>query len=165
MINKKNMWFLTLFSLILVLSVYYVTMPSELLLNNKVNPVDVTRTEVEEKSENAALVALRVEKEEETLKELDALNEILTNKDSSVQEKNNAYDKMKNINNIKSEEETLEKKIKDEFNMDSVVIIEGDQIKVTVSYPDHSSNLANKIMRSIQSDYENKMYITIKFEQ
>ena len=34
MINKKNIWFLTLFSLILVLSVYYITMPSELLLNN-----------------------------------------------------------------------------------------------------------------------------------
>ena len=35
MINKKSIWFLTLFSLILVLSVYYVTMPSELLLTNR----------------------------------------------------------------------------------------------------------------------------------
>ena len=33
MINKKNLWFLTLFSLVLVLSVYYITMPSELLLS------------------------------------------------------------------------------------------------------------------------------------
>ena len=31
MINKQKLWFLTLFSLILVLSVYYITMPSELL--------------------------------------------------------------------------------------------------------------------------------------
>ena len=37
MINKKNLWFLTLFSLILVLSVYYITMPSELLLTNSSN--------------------------------------------------------------------------------------------------------------------------------
>lgn len=29
MINKKNLWFLTLFSLVLVLSIYYVTMPNE----------------------------------------------------------------------------------------------------------------------------------------
>ena len=29
MINKKNLWFLTLFSLVLVLSIYYVTMPSD----------------------------------------------------------------------------------------------------------------------------------------
>ena len=34
MINKKGIWFITLFTLILVLSVYYVTMPSELLLSN-----------------------------------------------------------------------------------------------------------------------------------
>ena len=33
MINKKNLWFLTLFSLILVLSIYYITMPSELLIS------------------------------------------------------------------------------------------------------------------------------------
>ena len=31
MINKQNLWFLTLFSLILVLSVYYITMPNNLL--------------------------------------------------------------------------------------------------------------------------------------
>ena len=37
MINKQKLWFLTLFSLILVLSVYYITMPSELLTTAKVN--------------------------------------------------------------------------------------------------------------------------------
>ena len=37
MINKKSIWFLTLFSLILVLSIYYITMPSELLLTTKEN--------------------------------------------------------------------------------------------------------------------------------
>ena len=31
MINKNNLWFLTLFSLILILGVYYVTLPSDVL--------------------------------------------------------------------------------------------------------------------------------------
>ena len=31
MINKQSMWFLTLLSLVLVLGVYYVTMPNDLL--------------------------------------------------------------------------------------------------------------------------------------
>ena len=35
MINKQNLWFLTLFSLILVLSVYYITMPNEIFENEK----------------------------------------------------------------------------------------------------------------------------------
>ena len=37
MINKKNLWFLTLFSLVLVLSVYYITMPRELMMTNNGN--------------------------------------------------------------------------------------------------------------------------------
>ena len=32
MINKRNIWFFTLFSLIIVLSVYYITMQNELNL-------------------------------------------------------------------------------------------------------------------------------------
>ena len=48
MINKQNLWFLTLFSLILVLSVYYITMPSELLLNNGyLNDTIVSKTDDE----------------------------------------------------------------------------------------------------------------------
>ena len=31
MINKQNLWFFTLFSLVLVLGVYYVAMPNDLL--------------------------------------------------------------------------------------------------------------------------------------
>ena len=37
MINKQSLWFLTLFSLILVLSVYYITMPNDLLISNNSN--------------------------------------------------------------------------------------------------------------------------------
>ena len=37
MINKQGIWFLTLTSLALVLSVYYITMPNELLLTNNSN--------------------------------------------------------------------------------------------------------------------------------
>ena len=52
MINKQNLWFLTLFSLILVLSVYYITMPNDLLVSNVENKVTTkskgkTNTKVE----------------------------------------------------------------------------------------------------------------------
>ena len=33
MVNKQGLWFLTLTSLALVLSVYYITMPNELLIS------------------------------------------------------------------------------------------------------------------------------------
>ena len=61
MINKKNIWFLTLFSLILVLSVYYITMPNELLLKQVDTKKDKVTTKVEETN---LLSALRIEAEE-----------------------------------------------------------------------------------------------------
>lgn len=164
MINKKNIWFLTLFSLILVLSVYYITMPTELLINTN-KQVEPTNTNVEEKTESAALVALRVEKEDAVLKELSGLKDILTNKESTVEQKNDAYEKMKNINVIKGEEEQLEKTIKDQYQLDAVVTVKGDKISVTVAGKDHSTELANKIMRTIQGNYTSKMYVSVKFEQ
>ena len=48
MINKKSLWFLTLFSLILVLSVYYITMPSELLITNLSTEKTVPTVNIEE---------------------------------------------------------------------------------------------------------------------
>ena len=52
MINKQNLWFLTLCSLILVLGVYYVTMPNELLLTNSKTEAkeENTESQVEEKT-------------------------------------------------------------------------------------------------------------------
>lgn len=186
MINKKSLWFLTLFSLILVLSVYYVTMPNELLLTNnsiqtglETDDDNDTSDNIEESSvkdkedesnvninveESSILVALRVEADEEMLKELEDLQEILTDTETSVEEKNNAFEKMKDINITRGEEETLEKKILDEFKLKAFVKINGDQIRVVVASKEHDTSLANKIMRSIQSNYTNKMYISVKFQ-
>ena len=36
MVNKQGLWFLTLFSLILVLSIYYITMPNEIFKSEEV---------------------------------------------------------------------------------------------------------------------------------
>jgi len=169
MINKKSLWFLTLFSLILVLSVYYVTMPNELLLtNNNIQSEenqDKDSDVVLEVTESSVLVALRVEADEEMLKSLDELKSILTDTETSVEEKNNAFEKMKDINITRGEEETLEKKILDEFKLNSFVKINGDQIRVVVASKENDSTLANNIMRSIQSSYTNKMYISVKFQK
>ena len=180
MINKKSLWFLTLFSLILVLSVYYITMPNELLLTNNNTPSTSEKEESSEEvvsekdkdsnvsvevEESSVLVALRVEADEEMLKELEELQEILTDTETSVEEKNNAFEKMKDINITRGEEETLEKKILDNFKLKAFVKINGDQIRVVVASDKHDTSLANQIMRSIQENYTNKMYISVKFQK
>ena len=166
MINKKSLWFLTLFSLILVLSVYYVTMPSELLLTNNSDYTDEEKGDTTVNVDDSEiLTALRVEANEQMLKELGDLKIILTDTDATVDEKNNAFEKMKLLNINRGEEEKLENKILEEFKLKSFVKINGDQIRVVVAKEEHDTTLANNIMRSIQSNYDKKMYISVKFQK
>ena len=161
MINKKSIWFLTLFSLILVLSVYYITMPSELLISTNGNYTENNNEEVEI-TESTVLVALRLEAEEKLLKEMENLQLIL-NGDGTIEEKNEAYNKMKELNMNKGEQEKLENKIKEVYNLESFVKIKNNNIEVTIKKEENDSTLANNIMRTIQELYEEEKYITVKF--
>lgn len=160
MINKKKMWFLTLASLVLVLSLYYITMP-EVENTQKTANVDENQSEVVESS---ILVALRVEKEEEVLEELSTLKEILTDTNKSVEEKNNAFSKIKEINLNKGEEEQLEKTLKEEFKSDFFVKVQGDKIKVVTNSQDKSLENVNKIMVKVQENYTSKVHVTVEFK-
>ena len=165
MINKKSIWFLTLFSLILVLSVYYITMPSELLLNTNANYTEKENNSPETTiTESTILVALRVEAEEELLKEMENLQLILNSSEATIDEKNEAFDKMKELNITKGEEEKLENKIKEVYNLDSFVKIRNDQIEIVINKVENDSSLANNIIRTVQSLFDEEKYITVKFQ-
>lgn len=167
MINKKSLWFLTLFSLILVLSIYYITMPSELLLTTNSNKIsekteEDTPTVTIEKSD--ILVALRSESDDTMTKEVNSLKEVITNSESSIEEKNKAYEKIKELNDKRGEEEKLEEQIKSAYSLDSYVKIKENEINVTISSDKHDEKLANNIIRTIQENYKDQKYITVKFQ-
>lgn len=163
MVNKKGVWFLTLFSLILVLSVYYITMPSELLIASNEQIEEITPTVKTE--ESSLLVALRVESDENIEKEIETLKKIISDSDSSIEDKNAAFEKMKELNANRSQEEILEEKVKSTYNLDTFIKIDTDCISVTINDENHSTELANKIMRTIQEEYKEKMKITVKFQK
>ncbi len=170
MINKRSLWFLTLFSLILVLSVYYITMPSELLLTASTNDTkeEVTSKVSAEKTsntENAELVALRVESDEKLLDEMTELKTILTANDSTTEEKNEALTKMQNLNKNKGTEEQIEENIKNVNNVDSYVKIENNDITVVVDSTNHNKKIANEIMKTVQSSFDSIVNITVKFQK
>lgn len=166
MINKRSLWFLTLFSLILVLSIYYITMPSELLLTTNKKPTENKDSEPTiSVEESDLLVALRVESDEEMTKQIEDLELVLTNAESSSEDKNKAYEKIKELNDIRGEEEKLENQIKETYKLDTFIKIKDTGISVTVNSSEHSSELANNIMRTIQSNYQDSKYITVKFQK
>lgn len=172
MINKQSLWFLTLFSLILVLSVYYITMPNELLLtNNSYVNTETTSSTAEDNDktnvtikENELLVTMRVNLEDERSSKITELRSTLTNEEATSEEKNNAYEQIKFITNLNVQESSLEEKIKKEFKLDSFVKIDDNQIQVVAIKKDHDVTLANKIMKTVQKEFKNKMSITVKFE-
>ena len=93
MINKKNLWFLTLFSLVLVLSIYYVTMPNEIFDKNiKETTTDNSTTKVEETS---IISALKVEDDNNVMDKINSLKEKLTSTDISTEEKNSVFEELK----------------------------------------------------------------------
>lgn len=163
MISKQNLWFLTLFSLILVLSVYYITIPNDLLL--EVSEEEIQSTSVEEVTQLSSLVAMRVSLEEERQEEMDVLQEQLTNSEISSTEKNNVYEKLKYLNELQGQEETLEKKIKNDLKLDCFVKIKDNNVSCVCVAKKHDTSIANNIMRLIQKEFENKMYITVKFQK
>ena len=164
MINKKGVWFLTLFSLILVLSVYYITMPPELLITSS-SKVDENAETVAKVEESSILVALRVESDEEMEEEISSLKKIISSADSSVEEKNEAFEKIKSLNANRSTEETIEEKILKEYQLKSFVKIDSNNIEVIVHKNEHDNTLANNIMRTVQEEFDTSKNITVKFQK
>lgn len=162
MLNKQNLWFLTLFSLILILGVYYITLPSsifeseESMLVNKDIEVNV--------SESDKLVALRVERDEKIETTMAQLQERLTSPSLSADEKNTVFEELQILNLAKGQETLLEDKILDKFQIKSFVEIDGDDIKITIASTEHNTQLANNIMRVVQEEFNDKKFITVKFE-
>ena len=71
---------------------------------------------------------------------------------------------MKDLNIKKGEEEKIEKQILDVYQLKAFVKINDNQIRVVVQGSEHNVELANNIMRTVQENFENGMYISVKFQ-
>lgn len=163
MISRGNLWYLTLFSLILVLSIYYVTMPNDLLKDASV--VEEEKEEVVEVDEVDSLVALRVSLEEERQNSINTLQEQLLSDVLGVNEKNNIYEQLKYLNELQSKEAEIEEDIKKQYNINCFIKIDNSDVESVCISDKHDKKLANNIMRLIQDKYKNKMYISVKFQK
>ena len=163
MVNKQNLWFLVLFSLVLVLSIYYVTMPDELFLTNN-SYVDDTK-EVVSVEESDLLTAMKVELNNEREELVASIKKELNNTTKTTEEKNNAYEQLLYLNELKGLEETIEMKIKNEFGLSSFVKVDNDDVSVVVIKDKHDVTLANDIMKSVQSNFKKDVNVTVKFEK
>lgn len=163
MLTKRNLWYLSLFSIILVLAVWYVLFPNEKItaVSKDINTKDDVVVTVKESEK---ITALRVNRDENIEKEEAQIKEILNDDSKTSEEKNDAYEALKKIKTDKGKASTLESLIKKSYNFETFVSIDGNKIKVIVDNKKHSYELANKIIKTIQKEFDEKMYITVTFE-
>lgn len=163
MINKSNLWFFTLFCLILILGVYYVTLPTNILENITVK--EKQEEPVSQIEEENSLKALRVSLEETRKETQEKLETQLTETTMKTEEKNNIYEQLKYLNEVQGREEKLEKVIKKDLNLDCFIKIDNQDVEAVCISKDQNKQLANNIMRTIQNNNDQKLNITVKFQK
>ena len=92
------------------------------------------------------------------------VKKILNDETKTSEEKSDAYEALKKLTTNKGKSSSIETDIKKEFNLDAFVNIDTNKIKIVINSKKHSFELANKIMNFVQKEFEEKMYITITFE-
>ncbi len=162
MINKQNLWFVTLFSLILILGIYYVSIDDEVESVLKAEN-DNNIKEVIEIDESDVLVALEVESDEEKQALMEEYQSILLDTESTVEEKNAAYENLQKLNNSKADENKIKNLIKEKFNLNAFAKINDNTISIVIASKEHNTEIANNIIRLVQDLYEEGKYITVKF--
>lgn len=162
MINKQSLWFITLFSLIIVLGIYYFSTDQTSLTMGKYQ--SSSSYVAKSSGDNNNISVLKVADDETTMGKIDELQNILLDDEATLEEKNNAYDELEVISSSKTKEEELSRIIKKEFNYDSFVKIRDNQINITISSDVHNNETANKIIKKVQENFNENRYITVKFE-
>lgn len=162
MINKQNLWFITLFSLILILGIYYISGPSNAF--DTANETKGDMAVIAEVDKNDVLVALKVASEEELLTKMEEARSTLLDNSASASDKNEAYETLQTLNTQKGQKEKIEKLIKEKFNLDACAKIEGNKINLTVLSNDKNATLANNIIKEVNNLYKENMYVTVNFQ-
>ena len=128
---KNKFSFLTLFSLILILGVYYITLPSDIFKNEKTQSVS-SKVDINV-SENNKLVALRVERDENASNVMAELQDKILSSSNS-EEKSELFNELQRLNLSRGKETFLEDKIRDNLSITSLVEIKGELKKWLVVY-------------------------------
>ena len=163
MIKKQNLWVITLFSLIVVLSIYYINLPEQTSLSMVSTTSNLS--DVIEINEADVLIALKVEEEEKLLGEIETAQHLLLDEASSIEQRNNAYQTIQNVNTKKSQMQKIEKLLKDKYKLDACVKINDNTIGIIISGNDLGVDVVNKIINDVQSLYIETKYITVKFQK
>lgn len=177
LLKKQTVWLLTMLSLVVVLSVYYITSPEQQKGNELAGveeKADNKETAGTETKDGATVIsgvasdekfeALRMKLEEQRTKMKEDLQAIVASTDLPAEEKSNAIDKMNELDEIAQKEGVLETLIKSMGYEDALVRADGENVRITVKAKDHSASAANEIIQMVRTELGALQPVAVQFE-
>ncbi|HLR11080.1 MAG TPA: SpoIIIAH-like family protein [Sporosarcina sp.] len=173
--NKRTVWFLTVLSLVAVLSIYTLNKKNPLpfdgitIFGDDQIPTSANKDEKSDAQQSVfAESYLFEEMRMEVRNERSQLQEQLTKKMNSAdnaEEMNEAYDEMEKLVKQQSTENLLEMQVKSLGYADAFVRSESGNVTVTVLSEDgHSSAQAQEITHLIMSNWEDAKKVKVDFK-
>lgn len=148
--NKQAFTFLTLFSLILVLSIYYIMLPptiQEETVNNTTTTIQQLQQQLDKKREDI----------------ISKNNEIIAKESSTSDSINEALETISETKNLGEKEKNIVAKVKELGYQDAYVEIEKQTIKVTVLKKEATQSDASKVIKEILNLVGEDYQVEVKF--
>ena len=180
LLKKQTVWLLTMLSLVVVLSVYYITSPeqksNELAAVKQEEKADQkgTKTDTEAKDTDTIISqvagdeefeALRLKLQDERSEMKEQLNAVVATTDLPADERSEAIDQMQRLNEIAQKEEMLETLIKAMDYEDALVRADGSTVKIIVkSDKESSKSEANAIIQMVKKEIGETNFVAVEFQ-
>ncbi|KGX90906.1 stage III sporulation protein AH [Pontibacillus halophilus JSM 076056 = DSM 19796] len=178
MLKKQTVWLLTMLSLMIVLSVYYITSPND----NELAYIDENsdeeqsaqgdlqtedgealqtqgkdgeqQTVISEISSDELFTKIRMEMEDNRSRLKEELNDIVTSTEVSANEKNEAISQIRDIQELATKESVLEETILAQAEYPDVLVrAEEQMVYVTVKSAELTETQANSIMQMVRDEF------------
>jgi stage III sporulation protein AH len=177
LLKKQTVWLLTMLSLVVVLSVYYITSPEQkandlTAVEQKGQKQAKTKTEAKDGKTVVSTVAgdvafeeLRMKLDEARSKQKEELTGTMATTSLPVDERMKAKDEIERLSDIAQKEEYLETMIKAMGYEDALVRADGEKVSVTVkSTKKHTKAEANKIILEVKKEISDSNFVAVTFQ-
>ena len=180
MVKKQTVWLLTMLSLLIVLSVYYMTSPDngEMAFIQEDEWAEITDdatgeegvettgdgTVISQISTDELFSAIRLDIKNQRDQMQEQLSEIVASSDFTTEEKNEALEKMETIKSNQSKESIIQNTILASAAYDDVLVrAEDDVVHVTVKAAELSKEETNQIIQMVSDEFGQKR-VQVQFQ-
>lgn len=177
LLKKQTVWLLTMLSLVVVLSVYYITSPEQKMTDmasvEEKQAGDKT-TDVKGSEQDGAVISsmasdeefevLRMQLEDLRSERKEKLEAIMASTDLPSDQRNAAYDELNALDDVVNNEAVLETMITALGYEDALVRADGEKILITVKAQEKSAKAANDIIKLVKDEVGTLQYVTVDFK-